>query len=184
MNFDEVHGVVEEFAQVGERRGDYAVSSVALADGLHYWIFRRPQGYSLLKLSRADTPNIDAFLQLAGGGAIDVPADANLCQAIFERHVNIDWGGPFVRSWPNGTMAYGTQMVLPAALLHRDPNAWSFVFGMVDLFGEIARSIAVELVPRFGGEMLDGTGDNHDAEFFGALLGPPPPGIDLAAFGA
>lgn len=53
-----------------------------------------------------------------------------------------------------------------------DGNGAGFLMGMVDLLGEIASSIASELVPHYGGDLLDGSGPNDENEFFIALVGP------------
>lgn len=181
MEHAQLCAIIRELARGGEERGEYEVSSVALTDDLQYVTFYRPQGYAMVRMSKADASNIGTFVQIAGGGAVGVPADATFCQGILERHAAIDWGGPFVRSWPNGLMTFATQMVTPG-ILYSDPDSFGFLLGMVDLFGEAARSIALELVPRFGGELLDGTGSNHEADLFAALVGPPPPGVDLPDF--
>ncbi len=62
--------------------------------------------------------------------------------------------------------------MLPAEALTMDGNGAGFLMGMVDLLGEIASSIASELVPHYGGDLLDGSGPNDENEFFIALVGP------------
>jgi hypothetical protein len=174
----ELCGVVDELAELGQQRGQYSLSRFNFGEDLRVFAFRRPAGFSMVKLSRSSKDNVGTFIQIAGGGALGVPANADLCRSIFERHINIDWGGPFVRSYPDGSLTYGTQVVLPSILFDLGNSAsFGFLLGMVELFGEVARSIAVELVPRYGGDLLDGSNSQHENDLFGALAGPPPPSL-------
>ena len=175
MDHTAVCKLIGDLAAEDERRGLSVTHSFDFGDELRITTFRKPAGYTMVKLNKAPQPDIGTFIQIAGGGAVNAPINSDLCRAIFNRHINMDWGGPFVRSWPNGTMTYGSQMVLPGEALAMDANGVGFLAAMIGLLGEMAYSIAVELVPRFGGNLLDGSGANDENEFFVALVGTGPP---------
>jgi hypothetical protein len=57
-------------------------------------------------------------------------------------------------------------MVIPSDLVSRDnlSNAFGFIAHMIDALGEIARMLAAELVPAYGGTHLDGSTTQHDID--------------------
>ena len=71
-------------------------------------------------------------------------------------------------------MTYGSQMTVPGEALSTEANGGGFLMGMIDLLGEMANSIARDLVPHYGGSLLDGTDANDENDLFTALVGPPP----------
>jgi hypothetical protein len=162
--------LIGDIAAEEERRNLGTTRSFDFGDDLMVTTFCKPTGYTMVKLTKASTPDIGTFIQVAGGGAKSVPASGELCQAIFERHRKFDWGGPFVRAWPIGTMTYGSQMVVPAEALAMDGKGLGFLGAMIDLLGQMAHSIAIELVPHFGGVLLDGSGTDDENDLFTALL--------------
>lgn len=181
VTHEELSEIVGEYATIAEQRGDYEVRRMNLGQGVGAVTFTRPQGYSMIKLVRAEAANVGTFVQVAGGGAMNAPINPSLCQEMLDRHIQLDWGGPFVRSWPDGSMTYGTQMTLPGVILGQEnPEGFGFLFGMVDAFGEAARLIAGDLVPHFGGSVLDGSEPDHDQQLLVALIGPPPEGMKLS----
>ena len=86
--------LIEDLATTGEQRGDYRTGGFDFGDELRVKTFQKPAGYTMVKLSKADEANIGTFIQIAGGGAVNVPGSADLCRAIFARHIDMDWGGP------------------------------------------------------------------------------------------
>jgi hypothetical protein len=174
MDYATVTRLIEDLAATGERRGDYQVGGFDFGEDLRVKTFLKPAGYTMVKLSKVEQSNIGTFVQIAGGGAVNVPGSSDLCRSIFARHIDLDWGGPFVRAWPDGTMTYGCQVTVPGAALASDGNGGGYLMGMIDLMGEVAKSIARDLVPHFGGALLDGTGANDENDLFTALVGPPP----------
>jgi hypothetical protein len=127
---------------------------------------------SMITAVEAPDAGIGTFIHIAGGGAWGARADSPLYEHLVTRCLDFDWGGPFARV-VHGATVYGTRVVVPSSILTSENlmSAYGFLGGMVKVLGEVARTVATELVPRYGGELFGDGGPDDDLRLLIAIFG-------------
>jgi hypothetical protein len=152
-----------------DSEGDYKVN--ILFDGSGPFFAQTYASSSVFVCLRAFTMPGDSqrtLLEIAGGGAHSAPADGRLFQHLLTRGLDFDWGAPFARILEDGTVTYGSRLTLPSDILSTANNSFAFVMDMIDVMGKASRTLAQELVPRFGGQSFCGV-EKDDIRIVAAL---------------
>lgn len=185
MTYDEITECIDIMSGELKQSGDCLVRDLFGNDdgSLKVVTYTFDTGFALLVTRRpeAEAPpgsqDQRTVLEIFGGGAMGARPEPILFQHLLTRHMDFEWGGPFVRHFPSGTVTYGSRAVTTSDLLTQDNlrGVFSYLDGMVNMMGQIARHIALELIESTGGELLDGADPQHDIELLTAVLGPPSP---------
>jgi hypothetical protein len=180
LPYDELVNLIDAIANSLQSRGEFVVSDVFGGDHpMKALTFTNPDAFALLRCRRPGQPNGWTRIQIAGGGGVGARPEPSLFQHLLLRGNEFDWGGPFAADQPNGTITYGSQLVIPSTLVNQsDPReAASFIIDMIGVMGRAARTVATEALPHVGGSLLNGSDPKHGTLLFAALLGPMPPDI-------
>jgi hypothetical protein len=66
----------------------------------------------------------------------------------------------------------GTRLPIPLSLIHQgDSEMFKFIVSMIGNLGQIGRITANELIPIYGGRLMDGDDADDVSELFSAGLG-------------
>lgn len=108
------------------------------------------------------------LIDVHAGGAYAAQRHGDLFEALSTATWRFDFGGPWARVTPDGSVAYGWRTRLPSEIVCEAnlSEAFGFILGMVDAFGHAATTLASELIPRHGGQLCR----DHDAGAWRALL--------------
>lgn len=152
-----------------DSEGDYKVS-ILFDESSPFFAqtYANSSVFVCLRAFNAPGDNQRMLLEIAGGGAHSTPADGRLFQHLLTRGLDFDWGGPFARILGDGTVTYGSRLTLPSDIISTANNSSAFVTEMIDVMGKESRTLAQELVPRFGGQSFCGV-EKDDIRIVAAL---------------
>ena len=180
LPYSEIVKVIDAIANRLREDGEFLPATVWSGESPFKAVtFTNPGSFVLLQCEEPEHPDDWVSIQIAGGGGLGARPDPNLFRHLLLRSNDFIWGGPFASINPNGTVTYGHQLTISSSLVSReDPrDAMLFMMDMVQVIGEAARLLATEVLPQFGGYLLDGSDQKHDAVLLAALLGPIPPDL-------
>ena len=94
-----------------------------------------------------------SLIDVHAGAAYGANRDGRLFEKLATATWRSDYGGPWARVNPNGTVAYGWRSRLPSELIcdENRNDGFAFVLGMIDAFGAVGNTLASELIPEYGG---------------------------------
>ncbi|MGA8744951.1 MAG: hypothetical protein WB507_03700 [Solirubrobacterales bacterium] len=155
----------------------YRVATVIDSDDCWLGTWANNDLYVIVQASLANPALDRTLIDVHAGSAYGARPAGELFEALATASWRFDYGGPWARSGPDGTAAYGWRSRLPSDLFSEDNlgEAFGFVLGMVDAFGHAAGTLAAELIPGHGGRRCS----DQDPAAWPALLGGllPPSGV-------
>jgi hypothetical protein len=152
-----------------DSEGDYKVNIFFDESGPFFaQTYANSSAFVCLRAFKMPGDNQRTLLEIAGGGAHSAPTDGRLFQHLLMRGLDFYWGGPFARVLGDGTVTYGSRLTLPSDLLSTANDSFMFVTDMIEVMGKASRSLAQELVPRFGGQSFCGV-EKDDIRIVAAL---------------
>lgn len=170
LPYSEIVRMMEETSAQYARAGEYVVRNVLSAPKVIS--FTTPRSFTLVKITGgSDEPK--CFIEIAGGGARDARPEPKLFYHLVTRSMKFDWGGPFAMHYPKeGSVTYGQRLVLPNDVITSENlgSSFGYIYGMIDMIGQIARVIASEIVGETGGRLLEGVDGEDDMALVTALM--------------
>jgi len=169
LPYSEIAKLLDETSEEFQRRGEYIVQTVLSVPKA--MTFTNPSGFVLVQLTEIDKQS-RSCIQVTGGGAENSRAELKLFHHLLTRAIDFDWGGPFARHWPNGTVTFGQRLIIPSDVITSENlrKCVVYIYGMIDAVGEIARLIANEIIPEAGGRLLDGSSAKDGISLFSAIM--------------
>lgn len=168
--YGEYVDLLDGFAQHMSKAGAYKVLDFSVGS-IRMWCFMNDQLFSLIRIQDVG-PNSLAFIDIAGAGARGMRPDGELFRYIAMPDERFQYGSRFVSVRRDGLVLSGARLALPLAILSRsDAECTRFVLAMVENLGLYSRQTAGELIPAYGGRLLDGDDQDDMSELFAAVSG-------------
>lgn len=155
--------------------GRYQIVDYLNEPGAWLKTFANDRVFTLLQATVADQGPSRTFFLVHSGGAYGATPDAGLFQALTTQPWRFEYGGPWATVTQDGLVSFGWRLLFPSDILCEEnvPEVIGFLLGMIDNIGSVARMLAEELTPRYGGRIFQ----TPDEQAFPNLLaGVVPPG--------
>lgn len=136
----------------GAPRDQYRVSTAIDSEDCWLGVWANDGVYVLVQAAVAEPALNRSLIDVHAGAAYGMQPSRELFQTLATASWRFDYGGPWSRVRQDGT-AFGWRSRLPSELFSEGnlSDAFGFVLGMVDAFGQACNVLADELIPRFGG---------------------------------
>lgn len=167
LSYGEIRDTLRSMVASGPERG-YTTTEVLSDDVTWLGTWATHNIYVLVQAMVVDPGLGRTLIDVHAGGAHGCHPSPALWQTVASSSWRCDYGGPWARLLPGPTAAFGWRGRYPSDLFHQEnlPDAFGFVLGMVEIFGQTAAALAAEMIPQFGGyRCLAG-----DETSWGALL--------------
>lgn len=157
----------------GGRAYNYRTEVVINSDDCWLSTWANDNLYVIVQASVADAALNRTLLDVHAGGAYGMQPDGEVFYSLATASWRFDYGGPWARVHEGG-VAFGWRSRLPSELFGEAnlSDAFGFVLGMVDAFGQAAAVLSEELIPRFGGFRCLDRDPNAWPALLGGLLPP------------
>jgi len=151
----------------------YRTSTVIDSDDCWLGVWANDGLYVLVQASVAEPALNRTLLDVHAGGAYGMNPRGELFQALATSSWRFDYGGPWARVRNDGA-AFGWRSRLPSELFSEGnlSDAFGFVLGMVDAFGQACTVLADELIPQYGGKVCRDFDPNSWPALLSGLLPP------------
>lgn len=168
--YDEYTQLFDQFGRHMHDTGAYRVIDFSLGT-IRMWCFMNHQLFTIAKITD-DSEQSNATIEFIGAGACGMTPSAELFRLLATPDENLAYGASFASVRSDETVLSGARLALPLAIFNReDANCTRFSFHTVERLGIYARQTAEELIPIFGGRLLDGEKEEDANNLFAAAAG-------------